>query len=222
MDLGKVRNDIEAIATEMGATVFGVALLDNLETIPCQIDLTGYRCALSYGYKLSDTVVEDIVDHPTRTYQYHYRQVNLLLDQIGLRLTACITRFGGQAFPVPSSQIIDWDNLLGHLSHKAIARLAGLGWIGRNNLLVHPQYGSRLRLASVLTNLELPPDSPIEGDCGTCYRCLEFCPGGAIGRNLEDFDLSKCIETMDRIRKVENIGSRICGICVKACIGPRG
>ena len=220
MNPEKVRSELEDLVLGMGAAVFGVARLDSLEPLTDQVVLTGFTTAISFGYKLSDSVIEGITDHPTRTYQYHYRQVNLLLDHIGLRLAGMITRLGGKAFPVPSSQIVDWQNLRGHLSHKMIARLAGLGWIGRNNLLVHPRFGSRLRLASVLTDIELPFDSPMEEDCGSCYHCVSVCPGRAIGETPESFDLKRCIETIDRVRKIDNIGSHICGICVKACPGP--
>ena len=102
---------------------------------------------------------------------------------------------------------------------RAVGRLAGLGWIGRNNLLVNLRYGARVRYATVLTDLELPPDGPVEDGCEPCRKCIAACPGGAIGESPADFDLAKCKRTIDEIKKCANIGSRICGICVKACSG---
>ena len=55
--------------------------------------------------------------------------------------------------------MVDWQGQRGHISHKHIAVAAGLGWIGRNNLLVHPRHGGRLRLNTVLTDMELVPDA---------------------------------------------------------------
>lgn len=221
----KVRTQIEAIARENGAVLFGVADLRgvNLETISAvsgEVSLEGLTTGISYGHALNEVVVDGITDYPTRTYQYHYRQVNSLLDRIGLLVAAHIQSLGNKAFPVPSSQVVEWRTYKGHISHKAVARLAGLGWIGRSNLLVSPRYGARVRYATVLTDLDLPCDSPVAGDCGKCMRCVGACPGGAIAANANNFNLAKCVETIDRVSRIENVGSKICGICVKSCPGP--
>jgi epoxyqueuosine reductase QueG len=222
----EARKRIEAIARENGAVLFGVADLKgvNIEAISAvsgEVSLEGLTTGISYGHPLSDVVMDGILDHPTRTYQYHYRQVNSLLDRIGLLVVAHIQGLGRRAFPVPSSQIVDWRACKGHISHKAVARLAGLGWIGRSNLLVSPQYGARVRYATVLTDLDLPHDTPAGGDCGGCMRCVSACPGEAIGEDVAGFNLARCVETIDLVRRRENLGSKICGICVKACAGPR-
>ena len=215
----EARKHLEDIARAGGAVLFGVADLSEVEDQSGEVQLAGLRTGISFGYKLSDVVIEGIVDHPTRTYQYHYRQVNILLDQIGLRIAGYLGENGYRVFPVPASQVVDWEKFTGHISHRAVARVAGLGWIGRNNLLVNPRYGSRVRYSTILTDLALPFDRPVEGGCGSCRACISACPGGAIGEDPRDFDLAKCIETMDSIRKPANIGSRICGLCVKACSG---
>jgi epoxyqueuosine reductase QueG len=219
LDPEEIRKTAEWMAHGMGAVVFGVARLGEVKDESDEVSLKGLTTGICFGYRLSDVVLDGIVDHPTRTYQYHYRQVNALLDQIGLRLTTYIQNLGHRAFPVPSSQIVSWERLTGHVSHRAVGRLAGLGWIGRNNLLVNPQHGARMRYATVLTDLILPADQPLEDGCGGCHACVSACPGGAIGEGPGDFDLEKCKDTIEDIRKPANIGSRICGLCVKACRG---
>ncbi|MFT8315591.1 MAG: hypothetical protein ABF633_15280 [Clostridium sp.] len=68
------------------------------------------------------------------------------------------------------------------LPHKKIAILAGLGWIGKNNLLVTQEYGSALCMCSVLTNAQLPTENRpiIMPKCGECTVCKDICPVGAI------------------------------------------
>lgn len=219
----EARGQIESVVRGSGAVVFGVADLGGtvLEALsrPGDVSLAGLTTGISYGWRLSDVILDGIGDHPTRTYQYHYRQVNQMLDHIGLRVAALIQQLGRRVFPVPSSQILDWGAYRGHISHKAVARLAGLGWIGKSSLLVNPLHGARVRYATVLTDLALPFDQPADGGCGGCSRCVAACPGGAIGSEPAAFDLAKCVDTIDRLRREENIGSKICGICVRACPG---
>lgn len=69
----------------------------------------------------------------------------------------------------------------GPVPERELAQRAGLGWIGKNAMLIHPKLGSHLFLATVLTNLDLAVDAPFVGDrCGKCHRCVESCPTNAI------------------------------------------
>jgi epoxyqueuosine reductase len=181
-------------------------------------ELTG---AVVIGIRLSEPVLETVKTAPTWTYYHHYRMVNIALDQAALRIAGECQRLGHRAFPVPASQIVDWEKLVGHLSHSEMGALAGLGWHGRNNLLVHPEYGSRVRYATVLTDLPLPGGSNLRADCGDCFGCISACPVGAIHEDPMDFDLDKCRAQLRRFARDEKLNTQICGLCVRACAGRR-
>ena len=183
-------------ALSLGAHLFGVAATDSLRQTASSLNETtldqlGY--AISLGVRLSNAIIEDIYDRPTLIYLHHYRQVNYHLDRMALALADFIqSTTSCQALPIAASQVIDWQNQKAHLSHKHVARQAGLGWIGRNNLLVHPRWGSRVRLVSILTDLPLNVGEPIEQDCGSCTKCVDMCPARAIKMNPADFDHIGC------------------------------
>jgi len=215
---------IKTLCHQWGGSLFGVADLgsfkkDEILLHSSTIDQLSF--GISVGFSLSDTVLEEIEDRPTPLYFHHYQRVNILLDTIGLMVTSAIQDLGYEAMPIPASQIVDWKTQRGHLSHKHVARAAGLGWIGRNNLLVNEKYGSRIRLVTILTNLPLISDTPSLKDCGTCRRCLSVCPAGAIAERQEDFDHLRCYEQLKAFTKTLHFSHHICGVCVKACRGRR-
>jgi epoxyqueuosine reductase len=214
-------DNLRRVSLDLGASLFGVArvesLKERLQSLPQGTDSLPY--AISLGVHLSDKVLEGIENGPTPLYFFHYQRVNILLDEIALRITFHIQNQGFDALPIPASQVIDWEKQRGHLSHKHVAREAGLGWIGRNNLLVNPKFGSRVRLVSILTDIPLKPDKSIQRDCGDCRNCISVCPAGAIVENPLEFDHIGCYEELRTLCKERNIRHLICGICVKACAG---
>jgi epoxyqueuosine reductase QueG len=213
---------LESLCRQWGCSLFGVA---DLRIIPKEQILLSSRVldqhphAISVGYHLSDAILDDLEDKPTPLYFQHYQRVNILLDTLGLILTHAIQELGYGSLAIPASQLVDWETQRGHLSHKHIAQAAGIGWIGRNNLLVSKRYGARVRLLTVLTNLPLRSDSPLSEGCGSCRACMSVCPAGAIKEERKDFDHVRCYDQLKTFSKTLRFSHHICGVCVRACRG---
>jgi epoxyqueuosine reductase len=213
---------LKEFALDLGVALFGVADVtaarDTFHIHPPE-SVAHLDRGVSMAVRLSDAVLDTLVDKPNLMYKHHYREANELLDGVAFRLSARIEEWGYRGLAVAASQTIDWPKQIAHLSHKRVAVLAGLGWMGRNNLLVTPHHGARVRLVTVLTNMPLATDEPLKEGCGSCRDCLTVCPAGAIGERQEDFDHQACYEQLRHFAKKENIGYYICGLCQKACGG---
>jgi len=222
-------NTIKAQAIKWGATLVGVAdiiPLKELKTYPPDL-LDPFVSAVSMAVALPVWTFEMISHRPTPIYKSVYETANRILDEIAFRTALLLQGDGFYSLPIPASQIVDKKNLCGAITHKAVARMAGLGWQGKNLLLITPQYGSRVRLATVLTKAPLVPDEPLENRCGKCTLCRDACPVGAIrgvntkdhyGNRDEAMYFSRCAEKlMEEFAELPEIGTPICGICIKVC-----
>jgi len=221
--------ELKDFLRERGVSLSGIADLGpfRLERASLPTDLVlSYSRAVSVGIALDRGVVDEITDRPTPRYAEHYRRVNARLDALALRAVEWLREKGHRAEAVPASKVLDEKNLLGGISHKAVARMAGLGWQGKSLLLVTPEFGPAVRLATVLTDMPLVPDGPVENLCGACRECAEACPAGAIrnvstedryGSREEALDLAACHDRCRENRDLPGIGARICGACVRAC-----
>ncbi len=112
----------------------------------------------------------------------------------------------------------------GPVSERFFAARAGLGWIGRNGLLIRPRGGSYCFLASILTTLELPYDSPMPNHCGNCHRCEQACPTAALHdgccdarRCLSYWTIEAHEEMPPDIRAAQGEHLYGCDACQQAC-----
>jgi epoxyqueuosine reductase len=216
-------NELQIKAQELGASMTGFSWVG--DKLPQDIEKLGY--AVVVAVRLSDFIIEQIEDKPTYTYFHHYRTVNSLIDHITLRCMIMIQEKGYKAFAVPASQTVNDRNdpYTGVFQHKTAAVRAGLGWIGKSGLFISHQYGPRIRLGTILTDMELPVQNmPVENGCGECRECVRCCPASALTGNAWTegcdrslvLDAKACSDYMNANFKHIGRGS-VCGICIKVC-----
>ena len=99
----------------------------------------------------------------------YHKLMRRSLQQLADRIGAAVGAYGYRVF-VDSAPVLE----------RALARDAGLGWIGKHSCLIDRNNGSWFFLGEILTDLPLPVDAPASAHCGTCTRCIDICPTGAI------------------------------------------
>jgi len=227
-------NQLRVLAESLGADYFGIAdLTPAYDFVMAQggTKIADYPRAIVIGIVLLDTLVDGLADGDLPSgilYKHHaYDVVNAALDQIAMRIANVLQRSGYRAFPVPSSKRTDNERICGIFSHKLAAHLAGLGWIGKNCLLVTPDHGPRVRWISVLTDAPFTPTgSALEQRCGECTACTDICPEKAItGRPFCEseprearFDAAACDRYFRDLEKKNGVA--VCGKCLMIC--PQG
>lgn len=225
MDAASLKN----AARSFGAAQVGVAdlaLLRGIATEPADL-LDGFSRAVSLAVPLSGPIMDALGDKPTPLYARHYLMVNGLLDDIALRVGLMLQESGARSLPLPASQVLDPVAWTSYLSHKAVAVAAGVGWQGKSLLTVSPLFGPRIRLATVLTDAPLAPDKPLKNRCGSCDKCAQACPAGAI-KNVntgwhyasrdEALHFERCaVKVTTEFAALPGVGHPICGVCVRVC-----
>jgi epoxyqueuosine reductase QueG len=174
-------------------------------------------------------VILGIIELPNSLYFDWYTRLNEQLDEIVTRGAELLRAHGYTAVAQTRTQVRKsgtYYNTI--LPHKTVATRAGAGWIGKCALLVTEQYGSAVRLSSILTDAPLCCSEPINNSrCGDCTVCRDACPAGAVTGNLwtagidriELYDHLKCAKTAtEQAAKAElDDAGELCGRCIAVC-----
>jgi epoxyqueuosine reductase QueG len=226
-----IKQEIKSFIKTTNADYFGIADISEIKdyiTAQGGKDLKKYNYALSIGIKIKDDVVNMLTDNNRQLVIDNYKKfghdlMNKELDQIALDLNKMLKNHKLNTLVIRASKRIDEQKICGKFSHKLAAHQAGLGWIGKNCLLITPDNGPRVRWVTILIEdgVEKSGD-PIRERCGDCQLCTNICPPGAIkGLNFRPdqarevrFDALKCQEYQDiRIKEP----TRVCGLCIYIC-----
>lgn len=180
--------------------------------------------ALSYAPPVDD---EPAAGDPSRGVIARYARGDDYHELMKERLIALQAWIAGELVAAGGRAYVD----TGAVLERELARRAGLGWQGKNTMLIHPRRGSYHFLGEVLLDVELEYDAPFANDhCGTCRRCLDACPTGALlGRDDSGapvMDARRCISylTIELKGAIPRplrplIGNRVygCDICQEVC-----
>ncbi len=169
----------------------------------------------SASYNKADGLVHVSSGNVERDY---HRVMGDLLEDLAHNLKA--------NYPLNAEVIVDTSPL----SDRAIAARAGLGVIRRNNMFYHPKYGSYVHIGSLLIDYDIDASSHrIPRDpCGTCSRCVHFCPGGAIHHD-GSLNSNRCISYLTQKKELTHEESYLidhqlygCDVCQQVCPANRG
>ena len=182
---------------------------------------------VSVAVPVPKEIVWDLQTAPTLAYYEAYHSLNAQLNQIVSAGVALLQERGFHAVANTTDTVKTDENWRSPLPHKTVAVYAGLGWIGKNCLLITERYGGAVRLSSLLTDAPLPFDAPVEKSrCGGCSACVERCPAKAFtgatwtpGIEREKlFDWKRCYpEQLRRMKQATGIETDLCGLCFAVC-----
>lgn len=190
--------------------------------------LDGFRSAVVVAHSYADADPTAGAGDASRAVVARYARGRDYHQVMGERLDALgdwLERAAGR--PVRRRAYVD----TGPVLERELARRAGLGWFGKNTMLIHPRRGSYFFLGALLTDLPLLPSVPFREDhCGSCRQCLDACPTGALlgrdGTGAPVIDARRCISylTIELRGSIPRelrsaVGNRVfgCDICQETC-----
>jgi len=218
-------NAVKEFLAKNGADLVGIAKAESLTPAPQGHRPTDYlptaRSIISFACTLNRGPVLNL-PRSRNEYLLEFECANTLLNNLGQKTAKFLesNNFTSIAFPATAS-IGDASRLMGDISLKHAAVAAGLGLFGVNNLVLTPQYGSRVRFGMVITEAELIPDQPLNEElCTKCGNCVKACPSGALSRWEQSYspqegwrmDKEKCYHYI-----FVQLGGRRCGMCIGSC-----
>ncbi|MBI4345001.1 MAG: epoxyqueuosine reductase [Euryarchaeota archaeon] len=194
--------EVERAAREEGIDLIGFVGTEGLRNL----DLPWPKSAVVFGIAVRDDLLVTGVKYPH--WPKARQLIDILLDNIARNIAARLEALGHKAVAVSSSEP--------KYGVRRLALEASLGSIGKNGLIVTPQFGPRVRFGAVLTDAPLKPTPREKREyCTGCNVCVERCPAGAIGATV---DRGRCIEyTRKNLLRISEYSERHCLVCTNVC-----
>lgn len=215
-----ISDELKEILKEAGAALVGYGDMEGIEAY-------GYPVGVSVAVPIPSDILRGMEEGPTKEYYDMYFELNNKLNNIVSAGEAFLKKRGYKAYAQTTDVVKQDNDDRSVLPHKTVATRAGLGWIGKSCLLVTPEYGSAIRISSLLTDAPLKFSKPIgKSRCGSCNRCVEACPAKALkgtlwesGMAREDiFERGVCRKKQRELLKARTgIEDGLCGICFVVC-----
>ena len=180
----KVETEIGNFIKDQGIEKFGFAKVKDMKEAPPiqqpSLYLQKAQSLISLAVPLNLEVIQGLPE--TRDdYMVEFHRVNKILDSVANNLSKWLTQKGFPSKDIPNRDPNHWTKKRGDISHRHVAKVAGLGEFGWNNLLIIPKYYGAVRFSTVITTAKLEPtqsnNNPI---CKECGKCIEACPTGAL------------------------------------------
>lgn len=213
-------DELKTILYEGGASLAGFADLTS-------ITKNDMPYGVSVAVVIPAEIVKSIHDGPNLAYYNAYHTLNEKLDDLVTAGAEFLKSRGYKAYAQTVDEVKEFGTYRTELPHKTVATKAGLGWIGKSALLVTEQFGSAVRLSSLITNAELECAVPVtESKCGDCMICTNACPGKAVSgkgwkANLDRDEFFDPLACRKKARELaaEKIDKEItlCGKCMEIC-----
>lgn len=188
-------------------------------------DICKYPYAIAIGHKMLEEIIETIPqtytdDDLAKAYLDEYFNSHTRVSVIAQKVVNYIEKEGYHAIELNVSGTNPKLSLKKPFSNKASANLAGIGWLGKNNLFTTKEFGPRLTWATVLTDAPLGDyaKKPMDSLCGDCVICVKACPGNAIvdlPNPKESYNPQKCGEFLTNRKKEGHPVA--CGMCLFIC-----
>lgn len=216
----ELTKELKALLLEKGAALVGIGNMEGLEN--CK-----YTTGISVAIPLPKTLIRELQEAPNEEYYHLYHSLNAKLNEIVSAGEEFLRQKGFEAYAQTTDRVVVNDDRKSVLPHKTVATKAGLGWIGKNCLLITKEYGPAVRISSLLTNAPLECDEAVtESRCGDCELCVACCPAKALKGTLwtagmareEIVDAHVCFDKQVQIMKeTTGIEADLCGKCFAMC-----
>lgn len=214
--------DLKQMLLSEGAALVGFGDISQL----LQNEESDMKYGVSVVVRMTPNIVKNIENGPTEDYYLEYKRLNSLLDHLVVKGAAFLQEKGYKALAQTTTSVEEFGNYRTLFPHKSFATRAGIGWIGKCALLVTEEYGSAIRISSILTNAPIEISKPINhAKCNSCLVCVNACPASAasgeawdVTKDRDDFFNPVLCRKQARLRAAEiGIKATICGKCIQIC-----